>query len=96
MNDLADYFSDKDRIKELEIELNLMTIKYQNQMSYKSKYKLKYEELLGHKEKTRGEKALLLIKELKQTDKPMKLIRAIARKCYLSEAQVSKIWYTKA
>ena len=93
MSDLADYFSDKARIKELEIELELMTIKYKNQMSYKSKYKLKFEELVGHKEKTRGEKAALLVKELKGTDKPIKLMRAIAEICFLSYSQVRKIWY---
>ena len=93
MSDLSEYFSKLDRIKELEAELNLMTIKYQNEMSYKSKYKLKLEKLLGCKEPTRGEKAAILVKEFKGTGKPIELMRVIAKKCFLSYDQVRKIWY---
>lgn len=91
MSDLSEYFSDKDRIKELELEVKLLTKKLKLEVGYKSKYKLKWLEM---KPITRGEKALLLIEQLKSTDNPIKLIRAIAKKCYLSEVYVSELWYS--
>lgn len=90
---MSEYFSDKDKIKELEIKLVAMTKKYKAELGYKSKYKLKFENLLGEKLPTRGQKALLLIKELKSTDRPGVLIRAIAKKCFLSENHVTDLWY---
>jgi len=93
MNDLAEYFSDKERIKELEVELELMTVKLKNEQDYKRNWRRKYKNLAGKMILTRGQKALALIKELRTTDKPTKLIRAIAKTCFLSEVYVHELWY---
>ncbi len=86
MCDLAEYFSDKDRIKELEDKLNTAR-------RIASRYKQMYEESKGKKLLTRSDKARLLIKELKNTDRPVNLIRSIAKKCFLTEGTVNRIWY---
>ena len=93
MDDLTEYFSDKKRIVELESKLEAMTIKYNNALALKSKYKVICERLSGDKIQSRGDKALKLISELKSTDKPTNLIRAVAKKCFLSEHHVRDLWY---
>ena len=95
MSDLAIYFSDKDRIKELEVELKFMTTKHKNEQDYKRNWRRKYKELAGVTIMNRGQKALALIKELKSTDKPVKLIRAIAKQCFLSEVYVAELWWKR-
>jgi hypothetical protein len=92
MNTIADYFSLQDRVKELEYELKRVNKALVVEVDSKNYYKKKYNNS-NPKEPTRGEKALQLIKELKSTDKPTRLIRAIAKKCFLSEVYVSDLWY---
>ena len=84
--DMTNYFSLQDRIKELETKLK-------NSRCTASRYRLLYEELHGKKELTPGGKARLLIAKLKGTGKPPELIIAIAKKCFLSKSTVSNLWY---
>ena len=93
MSDLSEYFSQQDRIKELECELALARGVITKERHDKSRYKILYENLKGERAPTRKEKALLLIKELKSTGKPTNLIRAIAKKCFLAEGTVNELWY---
>jgi len=90
MSDLSEYFSKLDRIKELEIELELMTKRFKAEQGYKSKYKIKLERL---EKESRTSKALKLISELRLTGKPGKLIKEIAGRCFLSECHVQDLWY---
>ncbi len=93
METISEYFSDKDRIKELEAELVESKRLMINERVYKNHYKRLYEDLKGEKIQTRKSKAILLIKELKNTGKPGNLIKAIAKKCNLSESRINDYWY---
>lgn len=93
MNTISDYFSLQDRVKQLEGELASANIELIQECNSKNYYKKLCKKLQGDTGSTRGEKALQLIKELKSTDKPTRLIRAIAKKCFLSEVYVSDLWY---
>ena len=96
MNDLSEYFSQQDRIKELESELIIANKKRKNQEDAKNKYKRMYRKLKGEKEVlTRKEKALSLIKNLKGTGKPYSLIKEIAERCCFSFSTVRDLWYAK-
>ena len=88
MSDLAEYFSDKDKIKELERQLICAR-------RTTSRYKRLYEEVVGVKELTRGQRACVLIDELKGTDRPVRLIKLIADKCFLTPGTVNRLWYPK-
>ena len=77
MNDLAHFFSLEHRIRELETKLRTATQRA-------SKYKKLYQDLGGKvKQPTRGEKALVLIVQIKAGDLDMTL-REVAEKCHLS------------
>ena len=90
MNDLTNYFSLQDRIEELEAEL----VKANKKIASVNKMKLRYKARLKLKKvPSRTENALVLIKKLKGTDKPMKLIRLIAKECFMSDGSVRDIWY---
>lgn len=113
MNDLSDYFSDKDEIKRLNKQVDMIAGFYKsyhedrikeleskliNSRRTASRYKRLYEDLKGEEVKPRGyrgERAEQLIKELKGTDRPINLIRSIAKKCFLSEATVERFWYPR-
>ena len=95
MSDLGEYFSDKDKIIALELQLFEMHVNLTKEIKAKSKYKRMYETLRGDKPKTnaRGNNAKVLIDELKGTGKAITLIKDIAAKCFLSESHVKRLWY---
>lgn len=93
MINLSEYHSDKDRIKELELELELAKKNLLREIKLKSKWKCKYLSITS-----KGIKASLLIKKLKPTGKQIRhkhleIIKAIAEKCLLSETYVYNLWY---
>jgi hypothetical protein len=96
MSDLSEYFSQQDRINELEADLIEAKRIITNERVYKNRYKRMYEDLKGKKLliKTRKSKAIALIKKLKDTDKPGLLIKAIAKQCSLSESRINDYWYS--
>jgi len=93
MSDLDNYFSQQDKIDQLQAEIKRLKAKILNEQCSKSKYKRALKEETGKKELTRGKKAMELISKLKGTNKPTKLIREIARKCFLSETHITYLWY---
>lgn len=93
MSDLAEYFSDKARIKELEKQVADITLKFTNELKLKNKYKSKLELISGEKIKTRGDKAVELIKKLKPCEYDFAYIKEIAKKCFLSETHIKRLWY---
>ena len=90
MDTIAEHHSKINRITELEESLRKALLA-------RDQWKCKYWELAKKHEikkpMSRGEKALLLIDELKSTDNPIKLIRSIAKQCFLSESHVQDLWY---
>jgi len=91
MDTIAEHHQKENRIAELEELLR-------KALYLKSKWKSKYWALAKEHEikkpQTRGEKALLLINELKGNGNPFASIREIAKKCFLSEGRVKRLWYS--
>ncbi len=88
MDDLAEYFSDKDRIKELEKQVSLLT-------SSKSKWKLKCEKLQGKQTikvtlPSRSDNAKTFILAWHNREKSL-TFKQIAEKCFLTHQDVKNI-----
>ena len=92
MDTIAEYHTKNNLIAELT-KKNILLMK--NNWKWKSKYKKLAESLDVKIEKTRGEKALDVIADLKGTGMASVLIRQVAKKCHLSESRVKALWYKK-
>jgi DNA-binding NarL/FixJ family response regulator len=97
MSDLSEYFSKDDRIKELELELADITRKYNNEMTYTSKWKAKYYSVTKGKPrlshpvvKSRTSKAKVLIKAWQGGDRSLSL-QQIADQVFLSYETIKAI-----
>ena len=82
----------KDRIKELDVDVAKLKKKLLSEISQKSRYKRLYEKAISKKVITRGDKALVMIKELKGTDSRVNISKIIAKKYFLSMGGIKKIW----
>ena len=92
-NDMSEYFSDKDRIKELEAQLSEAEDIIIKERRLKSKYKIKCEKLSGNRPLTKGQKATIMIKKVQGTGERKVLIAIIARELFMSVGAVRALWY---
>lgn len=92
-DDLSSYFSQQDKIKILQDEIRLLKTKLNTERKAKSRYKAKLDAITGDKRLSRGEKALNLIKEIKGSDKPGRIINRVAKECHLTVNYVSILFY---
>ena len=95
MSDLDDYFSQQDKIDQLQAEIKKLKTKINTESQAKLRYKKALEGATGIKEPTQAERAISLIKELKGTGKVGMLIKSISNKCFLSEARIKQLWYSE-
>ena len=86
MNDMAEYFSDKDRIKQLESENELLRAKLKKSQTLSSKHKIKWRKLYEEYNApivTRSDKALILI-EQKHNGMIDITLKEIAKRCFVT------------
>ncbi len=90
MSDLAEYFSDKDRIKELELQVKTLENDLKREIKLKSKWKCKYlkdNPVYNQQKLARSHKAVAMIISNNQKGRIMKL-KKIAKDCFLSHIYV--------
>ena len=90
---INEYFSDKDRIIELELQNALLRKKLKSSQSLVSKTKIKWQNLNSkHSKNTgaRGEQALELIKQKNMGEIKITL-QAIAKQCFITYQHVKDI-----
>ena len=96
MSDISEYFSQQDRIKELEVELAelvLVNKKLKQESLYKNRYKRMYKILIDKKLLTNKSRAVYLIKAIKGSVHPKTFIKLISDYCFLSENTINGLWY---
>lgn len=92
METLSEYHYKENRIAELELLLKkanrLVVVWKHKYKKIADKHEVKTAPLVS-----RGEKALIMIGEVRGTGRNSVLIREVAKKCFLSEQRVKGIWY---
>lgn len=93
VDDLSEYFSQKQRIEALEKEVQRLK---RSNTGWKYKY-YKIREQLGYKKPlTRTDKALNMIRQIKQdgfNGTVVEQIRTVAKQTFLSVGHVQDLWY---
>ena len=96
MSDLDNYFSQQDKIKQLQDEIKILKTKLNTERKAKSRYKAELDAVNGSKRISRGQKALNLINELKGSDKAVRIIERVAKECFLSINYTGILFYKGA
>jgi len=96
MSDLDNYFSQQDKINQLQAEIKLLKTKLNTERKAKSRLKAELDESTGAKRISRSQRALNLILELKGSDKAVRIIERVAKECFLSVNYTGILFYKGA
>ena len=96
MSDLENYFSQQDKIKQLQAEVKALKTKLNTERKAKSRYRAELDSIKGTKRISRSQKALNLISNLKGSDKAVRIIERVAKECFLSVNYTSILFYKGA
>ena len=93
MSDITGYFSQQDKIDQLQAEIKKLKTKNATQRKVISRQEKSISTLTGKPRVSRSQKALNLIFDLKGTDKATRIIERVAKECFLTVNYTGILFY---